>query len=328
MSLPDTAAREAFLVIAILRRIPRTWISSTELERRLAEDGLVLNRRRLQRHLKDIASCELLDVECRSDSKPYQYRRSMPKSELPLETMTPSMSLLMRLAEERMKFQLPPAITSALTTWFDAAHQTLRENLDSRKAEWLKKVATVPSSLPMLPPKIRPGIFDKVSEALFRNALLSVKYKNVDNETFEKDVTPLGLVQQDVRLYLVCQFYGYDDIRHLALHRIEDAKVLDFEGIRPKNFSLDKYIASRHFNFSNGGKVKLVLEFTNPQTEKNLKETPLSRDQKITRTKNGGYHLEATVNDTPLIDGWLGQWSEIAGIQKVERIKIEEPEKK
>ena len=176
----------------------------------------------------------------------------------------------------------------------------------------------------MMPPKILERIFNAVSEALYRDVMLHVKFENSRGEQNEADVSPLGLVQQEQRLYLVCQFAGYDNYRHLALHRISEARVLDFPAVRPRDFSLDKYISERHFNYSNGRRVRLILEFTSPETARNLSETPFNTTQKLQKLPDGAWRLEADMDDTVLLDGWIAGWREKAGIRKVEKILIAE----
>ena len=121
--------------------------------------------------------------------------------------------------------------------------------------------------------------------------MLHVKFKNSRGEQNEADVSPLGLVQQEQRLYLVCQFAGYDNYRHLALHRISEARVLDFPVVRPEDFSLDKYI---------------------------------NTTQKLQKLPAGAWRLEADMDDTVLLDGWIAGWREKAGIRKVEKVLIAE----
>ena len=116
-------------------------------------------------------------------------------------------SLLLRLCQERLKYQLPPCITEAMEPLFSASKTALNENSKSAKTrEWLQKVAFVSDTVPMMPPKIKPRIFNAVSEALYRDSKLRVKFHNSRGEENEAVVSPLGLVQQVQRLYLICQF--------------------------------------------------------------------------------------------------------------------------
>ena len=163
---------------------------------------------------------------------------------------------------------------------------------------------------------------DAVSEALYKDAKLRIRYRNVRDEEREAAVSPLGLVQQDVRLYLVCRFEGYDDVRHLALHRLLDAETLDCPVDRPEGFDLDRYVAERHFNYAESGKIRLVLEFTSAETARNLKETPFVGQTVFEELPDGAWRVEAIVDDTVILDGWIAAWRERAGMRRVEKIPL------
>ena len=175
-------------------------------------------------------------------------------------------------------------------------------------AGWLKKVAMVPGKLPVMPSKILPRIFSAVSKALWNNTKLDIEYENSSGDVKTGTVSPLGLVQQDERTYLVCVFEGFKDVRHLALHRLRSAETLPFVADRPEDFELDTYVADRHFNFSNGKKVRLVLESDDGYLKRYLTETPFNPTQKLTGLTDGFWRCEAVLDDSPLIDAWAAIW--------------------
>lgn len=323
MAIIESATRDALLVLRILKLIPRNhWISTPEIKQALEESGYAIEPRRLQRILRDIHRCEDLHVECNTAGKPYGYRR-IPDTDLASAKLTPQESLLLRLAEEHLKYQVPARIMSALTPLFESARHALNEtSAASKQNAWMQKVAFVPDSIALMPPTILMRIFDSVSEALYRDSKLDIEYQNVSGECKKRTVSPLGLVQQEHRLYLICKFNGYDDIRHLALHRIKTAEVLDFAADRPQDFRLQEYIAQRHVNYSNGGKVHFIVEFTNPVTKTILEETPFNRTQTIESLPDGAWRLEAIMDDTVLLDGWVAAWKTTAGIRRVEKKPI------
>ena len=131
----------------------------------------------------------------------------------------------------------------------------------------------------------------------------------------------MGLVQQDIRLYLVCRFDGYTDIRHLALHRITDAELLNEPAQKERDFDIKTYVREHHFNYTNEATpiVKLTLEFTSEATALNLSEAPFNRTQKIEKLDNGHYVLTVVIEDTLLLTGWINTWKEKAGIVRVEK---------
>jgi predicted DNA-binding transcriptional regulator YafY len=169
-------------------------------------------------------------------------------------------------------------------------------------------VRRIPESQPLLPPKIAPGVFEAVSEALYRERKLFVHYRNAQGERKEATLWPLGLAQQGVRLYLVCRFECYDNERILALPRILQATVC-VEGFPwPADFDLARYEENGHFGISRGRRVRLrfCIEKASGQ---HLIESPLSADQRVVIE---GDHMEitATVMETELLHRWLRGWGE------------------
>lgn len=322
MAQAKTAARESLFILTVLKLIPRSgWITTDQLLQTLEEQGHRVEMRTLQRILKSLLDCEDLNVECNKKSKPYGYRRSIPDSDLGVTKLRPQEALLLRLAEEHLKYQLPSPIMKTLKPLFESARLVLNESGSTQgHSTWLQKVAFVPDSIALMPPKILPRIFDAVSEALYRGCKLDVEYRNADGAAKKHTVSPLGLIQQEHRLYLICKFDNHDNIRHLALHRIKNAVGLEFPAERPKNFKLKDYLENRHANYSNGRKVRFIVEFTNLTTHAILEETPFNRTQTMTALGDGAWRLEAVMDDTVLLDGWVAAWKEIAGIRSVQKI--------
>ena len=205
---------------------------------------------------------------------------------------------------------------------FDKARESMKElPVSDPAAGWMKKVAVAPVALHFMPPQVLPRIFQAVSRALWRNVKLDIEYENSEGSLTKSMVSPLGLVQQGERSYLVCIFEGYGDVRHLALHRIRTAQVLSFASERPAGFSLDAYVAGRHFNYSNGQKVQLVLESASESLKRYLMETPFNPSQKLTELEGGFWRVEAVLDDTVLIDAWITAWG--AGIfRRIERKEL------
>ena len=135
-------------------------------------------------------------------------------------------------------------------------------------------------------------------------------------------INPLGLVQQQSRLYLVCTYENDDKIFHLALHRIKSAKMTDFSREVPKDFCLSEYLNSRHFNYSDGEKVRWVLEFTGEDSARNFEETPFAKDQVLKKLDNGKYRLEVVLQDSRLLDGWIATYGDLYHITKERRYPL------
>ncbi len=306
----NSSASDSLLLLTVLKRIPHNrWISTVELMNELQEAGAPIPIRRLQRVLQRLCSSEEFSVVCDTRAKPYGYRRMNPKSDLGGTRLKPEECVVLRLAEEQMKYLLPSAVMESLRPLFDRAREAMKESpVGDPAAGWLKKVATVPGKLPVMPSKILPRIFSAVSKALWNNTKLDIEYENSSGDVKTGTVSPLGLVQQDERTYLVCVFEGFNDVRHLALHRLRSAEALPFVADRPDDFDLDTYVAQRHFNFSNGEKICLVLESDDGYLKRYLTETPFNPTQQLTELADGFWRCEAVLDDSSLIDAWTAMW--------------------
>ena len=179
--------------------------------------------------------------------------------------------------------------------------------------EWLSKVRIVDTTQPLLSPEIHSGVFEAVSNALYENKWLKLKYENAAGERGSYRVMPLGLAQQGPRLYLVCRFQGFDNERSFALHRIFSAQTSTLSFERPPDFDLKK--CDDDGRFGEGNRIKLSLRI-NKQAGAHLLETPLSGDQQVKELKQE-YDITATVVDTEQLKWWLrGFGHELSHVHK------------
>jgi predicted DNA-binding transcriptional regulator YafY len=184
-----------------------------------------------------------------------------------------------------------------------------------REREWLSKVRVVSSNQPLLAPKIKAGVFEEVSNALYGNRWLALDYKNASGNTGQIEVMPLGLAQQGPRLYLVARYKGFDNERSLALHRIMSAKALSLTFDRPKDFDLQRYDDDGRFGFGEGVRVRLSFQIQK-EAGLHLLESPLSTDQHV-RDLGEHYEITATVVDTAQLEWWLrGFGDAVTNIQR------------
>lgn len=266
---------EASIILEILNRIPlsKRFVSVDDILNSLASAEIDVSRRSLQRYLKQMYDCGKYGLVRDDRGNAYGYRRERTDSITDSIHLKPNECLLLRIAQEHMKYQIPGTVLKSLGFLFDAA-----------------------------------------SEALYSEKKLRIEYTNMNGKTTSAVVSPLALVQQDVRLYLICQFDHFDNVVHLALHRFKKAEVTSFDAHRPEDFDLQSYIHDRHFNYSNGEWVHWILEFKSDVTAKNLEETPFNTSQKLTRKEDGTWHLEVDIQDSRMLDGWVAMWKNDAQI--------------
>jgi len=309
------ALDNALLILEILRRIPRrNFTTSAHLREQVAAAGYEVTLRTVQRHLDAI--CSRFDIECDTRGKPFGYRWMEGAEGLKLPLLTSSEALLLQLAKSEVSQLLPARALVSMAPLFATARRELEATPAPQvERRWLKKVQRIPDSQPLLAPKIAPGVFDAVSDALYRECKLRIHYRNAYGQRKSATVWPLGLVQQGVRLYLVCRFEGYDNERILALPRILQAEVSDESFTWPVGFDLADYCSGGDFGVSHGRKVRLCFRIEKACGQ-HLLESPLAADQ--TACDLGDVlEIKATVVDTELLQRWLRGWGE-----KVDGVEI------
>ena len=299
---PDTH-ESVLLALELLKRIPRHGkISAPQLHAQLNEAGLARELRTIQRQLEMLS--RHFDIERDERDKPYGYKWKERATGLSVPSLSRQESLLLMLAEQHLKNLLPASLTKSMDGFFAQARSTLDQYGDARKERaWLSKVRVVSTTQPLLPPKVRPGVFDAISNALYENRRLEVDYTNAGGKSATSDIMPLGLAQQGPRLYLVCRFKGFDNERSLAVHRIQAARMSAFKFEYPKEFDLKKYDDDGRFGFGEGKRIRLVF-----QIEKGaglqLLESPLAIDQTV-KDLGKTYEISATVTETAQLEWWL-----------------------
>jgi predicted DNA-binding transcriptional regulator YafY len=299
---PDTL-ETALLVIELLRRIPRNrMVSAPELHEQLTNAGLQRDLRTIQRQLEMLS--EHFEIERDDRNKPYGYRWKERARGLALPMLSEQESLLLTLAEQHLRNLLPANLMKSMESFFVQARSNLGpQSSGRREREWLSKVRVVSTSQPLLPPRIRPGVFEEVSNALYANRWLNVDYQNAASKRTRAEVMPLGLAQQGPRLYLVCRFRDFDNERSLALHRILGAKASALTFERPREFDLRKYDDDGRFGFGEGRRIRLTFRI-DKGAGLHLLESPLSADQQV-REIGDQFEISATLVDTAQLKWWL-----------------------
>lgn len=309
---PDTL-ETVLIALELLRRIPRgKKVSAAELHAQLKEAGLARDLRTIQRQLEMLTSH--FDIERDDRSTPYGYRWKELAKGLTLPSLTEQESLLLTLAEQHLRKLLPASLMKSMRTFFEQARSNIGAHTNAkREREWLSKVRVVSETQPLLPPKIRPGVFDEVSNALYANRWLELDYKNAAGKSIQTDVMPLGLAQQGPRLYLVCRFQGFDNERSLALHRITSARASSRSFERPKEFDLQKYDDDGRFGFGEGKRIKICFRIDKGAGQ-HLLESPLSADQQVVELDDA-YEITATVVDSEWFWRWVRGFGDALSIQ-------------
>ena len=332
MQKPDRkpAKDQTLVYLHILGKLTTSgWKTCDSVWRSLLDDGVEgVSKQMVQRALRALRAEPAFDIELDDQSIPYGYRlgRNSPFARL---EFSPQEALLLSLARAHLRFQMPSKCLESLEKFFDQARQQIKGPKLARARDWENKVAIVPNQLPFKRIDIANAILKPVTDALYSDKVLRLEYEAAESTGRSRgrpiEVEPLGLVQQDGRIYLVCRYVPDGAFRHLALHRIKRAAVTDLNFVPPADFSLERYIDGQHFNYSrSGARVRLSFETTKAATVRNLEETPFNDTQKVEMIAPGRWRISAVLPDSRLIDGWLAMWTSDSSIENVVRERLDE----
>jgi hypothetical protein len=292
------------MTLAMLDMIPKTGkISAPEIHARLHTMGFERDLRSIQRQLVVLA--EQFPLECDDSSKPHGYKWKSDAKGISIPSLTLHESLLLNMAENYLRNLLPQSVMRAMDGFFRQARYDLGPGTPNagRERRWLRKVRVVSESMPLLPPEIKPGVLEAVSQALYKETWLELDYTNAKGERSQHRVMPLGLAQQGARLVLVVRYEGYDNERSLALNRAHNATDTGLPFPPIKNFDLAQYDDDGRFGFGSGKTIQLKFRIENA-TGLFLTESRLSKDQTVVDL---GEKLEftATVVESARLVWWL-----------------------
>jgi predicted DNA-binding transcriptional regulator YafY len=299
---PDTLPRQW----QMLRMIPRypQKITAKVLHEKLQGEQFDVTKRTVERDLLTLS--EMFPLISDERDKPYGWSWSKDAPVFDLPGLSRNEALILAMVEQHLNNLLPSSTLNQLQPYFKAARQNLSDiPQNERIRSWLNKVRTVPPTQPLLPPSIKPAVQQMVFEALLADRQLEIKYlKRGEDKAVEYRIHPLAAVQRGSITYLYCRVFDYDDLRTLALHRIQFATMLEETAKAPPGFSIDDEVNSGKFGFGEGKQVRLEAIFYNNAGE-HLFETPLSNDQILTELEDGSIKLVATVADTPQLAWWM-----------------------
>jgi predicted DNA-binding transcriptional regulator YafY len=303
--MSDTLLRQ----LAMLRKLPRypRKIATIALKESLLAEGFEIDLRTIQRDLNKLS--EVLPLVS-DNAKPQGWSWQAHVKPLDMPALDLQTALTFSLVQSHLQSLLPSATLDYLAPWFNTAHGVL-DKFGNGLAKWPDKIRVLPRGIPQQAPSIEPATQDAVYQAVLQERQLEIVYqRNSGNLTKQPPpkahiVNPLALVVRDKVIYLVSTFDGFTDVRQLALHRIQSAKVCTEEISRPKGFSIDKYIEQGEFNIPIKPKpIQLVLEFY-ANLAIHLSESPIAADQIITTIDDETVGLTATVFDTFELRVWL-----------------------
>lgn len=302
--------------LELAKLVPQAPNSATveRLHRQLHHDrGFDVSLRTVQRDLQELAV--VFDLDC-SGTPPRWFRQGGHESDgLPIhDTYT---ALTFCLVEDYLHRILPTNVTQSLSPIFSKARQLLKESEEEFDAKrWYRSVRILPRAMELTPPVIDEAVFRVVCEGLWHRDELYVTYQGrLDAEPKSMNLHPHGLVVRDGVMYLLATLKTYDDIRHMAIHRMLKAEPTGRDAVIQKDFHLADYIDEGHFAYLQGDELDLVLRFDG-YVGQHLLETPINGSQRAKTLQDGRIEVSATVKDSQQLRWWVlgfGDGIEVVG---------------
>lgn len=287
-------------ILALLPVQAERALSAEELRSKL-DPNYACSLRNLQRDLELLEDSE--EVASIQGGKPYRYYRLHVSRSTARLSEEESLSLLM--ARQFLSKLMPSGLFDALEPLYEKARATLSKTDYER---WMNSVRWVSETQPLLPPEIKASVRQAVEEALLRGKQLQLRYLN-RNDTDPKtyNAHPLGLVAKGPRLYLIATLRDYLDFRHLAVHRILSATVLNERADRPATFNIDRYLDSTvELGISIGPEIELHAVFSN-KAGNHLFDSPLTKNDQLRFLDDAAetVELRTKVRQTKQLLWWL-----------------------
>ncbi len=320
----DTLYRQWLL----LKKIPRfpSYITITALHAHLENEGYQVDIRTVQRDLDKLAHTFPLNAKSQGRTNLWYWEESAQVQDLP--NMDIATALAFAMASSYLQSILPQTTLSLLQPYFQRADAVLSANHQSRLHNWPEKVAVIGHGPELLKPKIDSSIRQVVYEALMKERQIYAIYQPRNKDKTEYLIHPLGLVNRQNVIYLVCTLWNFKDIKQLALHRFHQAELREEAAERPESFNLQDYILKDYqFAYPLSDKpIKLQALFQRNAVI-HLYETPLTEDQTLTTQADGRVLLQASLVDSLELRRWLssfGSQVEVVGPDELRAFFVQE----
>jgi len=320
----DTLYRQ-WLLLSKIPRFPR-HITAAELHTHLENEGYQFHTRTIQRDLDKLSCVFPLSCETQGRTHYWYWEESARLQDLP--NMDVATALAFAMASSYLQSILPEMTLSLLQPYFKRAEEVLTFNQQSSLHNWPEKVAVIGHGPELLKPRIDSSVRQVVYEALMKEQQIYAIYQPRNKDKTEYLIHPLGLVNRQEVIYLVCTLWNFKDIRQLALHRFQQAELREEAAERPESFNLQDYILKDcQFAYPLSDKpIKLQALFQRNAVI-HLYETPLTKDQTLTTQADGRVLLQASIVDSQELRRWLssfGSQVEVVGPSELRDFFVQE----
>jgi predicted DNA-binding transcriptional regulator YafY len=318
----STGLEEAILRILPTERDATAWLGTSEVRRQLEERGHRISySKRVLRELMKLEKQKVVLSTINGRELLWQRKPWLQGARDSASRMGASEAVAFHIMQRFAGNKLPAAVTRDIEPLFAAAEVRLsQEKADNRLyREWPDKVDSVDGSFALIRPNLPEDIFHTVTTATFFEREMCVEYRPAGKPETEglksKILWPLALVESAGIMYMVAQDPSFEPrkdkpriqwLRSLfRLDRIVSATESGKTFVYPEDFSLRDYIGSEQaFNFLTEPPVHLSVAFDG-HFGNHLRETPMSKDQKIEILGDGRMMVTGTVIPSLKLRWWL-----------------------
>ncbi len=165
-------------------------------------------------------------------------------------------------------------------------------------------------------------IIDSLAEAMLKNRTCLISYFSfMDDKTKKFRIDPLHFFERYGGLYLFVRVTRFDDIRMLAVERIESLEEIDESFEYPKDFDPEARLSSA-FDLIYDGPIELEVVFSKDQA-KYIRERQFSPGQEIIDNPDGSITLKMNTSGWFDVKKWILGFGSDALVVKPEEMREE-----
>ena len=307
---------------AILRMMGQIPLTSKQIHNKLIDLGFDISERTVLRDMQSLPEQFPERIYVIDRMKPYGYK--LPKGVAKDSAMSPTEAVCLQLAKDYLNPILPPGALDPIAPYLREAEIILQQKqTDVRLKNWKKKVLTLNEGFNLQPANIREGILEKIQASLWQGKVIKALYKSkTKTEASSYVLHPCGLVYRGRVSYLICSFENRTEkFTYLPLHRFESVELTTEKSIH-KDTDV-KEVARNIMGFAmSDEKISITLKFSS-FAGGHLIETPISKSQKIKKTKDNYYLVSDEVIDDSELRWWIRAFGDEVEVIKPKSLRDE-----
>lgn len=311
----ENTLRRRLALLTLLPYGDQPGLCARVLTEKLNRDRYACSKRTVERDLEEIAyhtawSEVGVDIAWTPDPvQPNTHLWAHKGRRKPLLLSLPSGedALLVALMAQELQPFLPKSASSVLSTYQATSDDVLRLPGHTGHERYHAKVRSLADGPLMHPPKIDNEHVREINEALLRDEQITLRYRAA-SRGIENDyrLHPVGMVKKGLFIWLIAFKEEANRLvegaRTFRMDRVVSARRRENEPVARKLPDLQTVVDSGVLAYFPKELVGLVLRSrpgkAGDELINNYRDTPLSRDQRITKLDGGGFVLEAQVRDT------------------------------